>query len=591
MGFVIMGIIATMTYTAIMMYVPYVTKIVIDDYLSKKTMDGVGIWMALLIIIPSVRGILWAVRSRTFNWISQGTMCDIRKALFDRLLLQSFSFFNKQKIGRLLNRFSSDLDAVRKMIMLGSKSIFESLFTIILTVIAVSAMDVRLLLCLVIYIPLFLLNGILLAKSILPAYKEIRSRSENISGKVTENISGIRVAKAFANEDVEMSKFRKTSQKYFKAMIRAMDITAKYEPGSELINGFVGVLVLLIGGYYAIIGEITVGDIVAFTAYLFNLKNPLSNMLRIINYWEESISSFEKIFTTLDAEIDIKTPVNAIKECSFTGNIEFKNVSFAYEQTYSLLDINLSLKKGRKLAIMGKTGSGKTTLIELLARLYDVSEGEILIDEKNIKEYDLHTLRRNFGFVMQDNFLFSDTIRNNIAFGKPDADIEEIKKAARIAQADEFIKDLKDGYDTVVGERGLGLSGGQKQRLAIARALLLDPPILIFDDSTSAVDMETEQAIQDALESVMKDRTTIIIAHRISSVKSADEIVYLENGRIAERGTHSQLMDLKGRYYKTFKRQFKGFQSQTASSEKKDTSSETISSMVAADGREAMLDG
>lgn len=308
-----------------------------------------------------------------------------------------------------------------------------------------------------------------------------------------------------------------------------------------------------------ILDQLTIGSLVAFNGYVLMLHGPINSVNGLVNQWENAYASMEKVFGLLDQKPAIQSPAHPVKPQNITGHIEFRDVWFRYGDEDVLRDISLDLRAGTTTAIMGDTGAGKTTVINLIARFYDCTQGEVRIDGVDVRSFDLDNLRRNIGVILQETFLFSDTIAGNIAFANPEASQRDIEDAARIADAHEFIQDMPRGYETVIGERGIGLSGGQRQRIAIARAILSDPKILILDDATSSVDMETEHEIQQTLKNAMEGRTTLIVAHRISSVKEADEIVFLENGRIVERGTHDELVHAEGRYYDVFIEQYREY--------------------------------
>ena len=315
-------------------------------------------------------------------------------------------------------------------------------------------------------------------------------------------------------------------------------------------------MILLVGGYFVMQGDITIGALVAFNGYMLSLRNPINSIAGLVNQWVNAQASLEKVFDLMDEEFTIANTENPVFLTDGEGRVEFENVSFCYGDEPVLQDISFTMEPGTTTAIVGDTGTGKTSIINLLARFYDVTNGQVTYDGVDVRDCDLDSLRRKVGVVMQDTFLFSDTIGNNIAFARPDASQEEIERAARIADAHGFISELPEGYDTVVGERGMGLSGGQKQRVAIARALLSDPQILVFDDSTSSVDMGTEQEIQKSLSQARLGRTTLTIAYRISAGKDADQILVLDKGRIIERGTHDELVKKRGKYYRTLLEQY-----------------------------------
>ncbi|HEX3021353.1 MAG TPA: ABC transporter ATP-binding protein, partial [Lachnospiraceae bacterium] len=385
------------------------------------------------------------------------------------------------------------------------------------------------------------------------------TRFSSLNTFAQENISGNRVVKAFAKEDFEIEKFDKENDAFKDAELKATAIWSKYIPIFEFFSNLLNVILILVGGIMVVKDQMTLGNLITINGYLWMLNNPLRMAGWLNNDVQRFITSVEKIYTTISAEPEIKEPVNAVHGERIKGNVEFSHVNYKAEDDVILKDISFSVKSGQTVGIIGATGSGKSTIMNLMCRFFDVTSGEVLIDGVNVKRLDLHYLRDHIGMAMQDVFLFSDTIEGNIAYGRPDCTFEEVKWAAKVANADDFILRMSDGYDTIVGERGVGLSGGQKQRISLARALLKNPSIIILDDTTSAVDMETETQIQHELGSLSGDRTVFIIAHRISSIKDADQILVLDDGRIIEQGTHDSLIEKKGYYYTVFNHQYGEF--------------------------------
>ncbi|HBG76617.1 MAG TPA: ABC transporter ATP-binding protein, partial [Clostridiales bacterium] len=389
-----------------------------------------------------------------------------------------------------------------------------------------------------------------------PVFSEIREQQATLNTVTQENITGVRMVKAFAREDYETGKFEKENRRNRVLNIKSSRIWGKYFPAMDFISGICLILLIWFGGRMVGRGEISIGTVVTFNGYLWMLIMPMRMLGWIINMMAQAITSGQRIFDVLDTGTTIREPESPYDPEEFRGDVSFQDVTFRYREQPVLLHVNFQAPAGSTIAIMGATGAGKTSVINLIERFYDRSSGSIRIDGVEIQDWSIRRLRSEIGIVLQDTFLFSDTIEGNILYGKPDATREEVIQAAKMADAHDFISETPQGYDTIVGERGTGLSGGQKQRIAIARALIKDPKILIMDDCTSAVDMDTEYKIQKALKEVQKDRTTFIIAHRISSVKNADEILILENGRIVERGNHEQLMNRKGRYYEMVRQQY-----------------------------------
>jgi len=535
---------------------PYITKRVVDDGLLKNNGSQLVWWLMMLFISVLFRAGFHYLRECMFHFISQKVLYQLRSDLYDKLQAQSFAFYDKVLTGVLMNRMVGDLESIRTFIHQSYILLLEAVIAIILAFYFMFTMNLELSLAVLSITPFMYFNTRNMSRALKPSYVAVRKAFEKLTSGVQESITGIRVVKSLGKEQREMNKFLKIAKDFTDANIKAAEVQAKYTPFAPFINGVGTVIILLVGGYLVIKGKTSIGTVVAFNSYIVQLNFPMATFSNVINQWQNATSSLEKIYELLDEEPEIKNKKNALIPKKINGDIVFRKVGFKYSDRMVLENINLHMKTGSITAIMGATGSGKSTLINLIGRFYDCTEGKILIDGYDIKDLDLHTLRKNIGIILQETFLFSDTIAANIAFAKPDATREEIEEAARIADAHDFIIKMPNGYDTVIGERGVGLSGGQKQRIAIARAILSNPRILILDDATSSVDMETEHEIQEALKKVMKGRTTIIIAHRISSVKEADQIIVLEEGKIIERGTHEELLQLKGQYYRTFMEQY-----------------------------------
>ena len=382
----------------------------------------------------------------------------------------------------------------------------------------------------------------------------------SLSARLQENVVGVHVVRAFAREDYEIERFDETNRGVYETRINIYQEWSRVMPTSHFLVGLSTILILWFGGNMVLRGEMTLGAMVAFNGYLIMIAEPARQLVWLVNTAGEAGAGLKRSFDVLDQSPQIKSPPDAIVLPPFSGRVEFQNVNFRYrgETSHALEEINLRVEPNQIVALIGPTGSGKTSLINLIPRFYDIAEGAVLVDGVDIRQVDLPSLRQQIGIVLQTSLLFSDSIRDNIAFGRPDASMEQVVAAAKAAQAHEFIMEMADGYDTIVGERGITLSGGQRQRVAIARALLLDPRILILDDSTSSVDTQTEHLIQQALDRVMEGRTTFVIAQRLSTVRRADQILVLDQGRIIERGSHAELLAQEGLYREIYELQLSG---------------------------------
>lgn len=530
---------------------------VIDDVVYQNKTNLLIPLLLIMIISTIIRTICRYTYQIMCERIGQNSLFRIREDLYKKLQSLDFDFFNNTRVGDIMARMTGDTDAIRHFVSWVSYNILENVFLFSFAIIIMATINWKLTLALVILTPLIAILTMKMSSKAQPVFYEIRESFSRLNSMVEENISGNRVVKAFAREDFEMKKFHEHNEDFKKRNLDSADVSRTYLPVLDSLAGMLVVITLIFGGYLVIKGQMTLGDLVAFNGFLWMLNGPMRMSGWLINDVQRFIASSFKIQDMMAT--DAKIPIHAEKPApSLQGHVEFKNVSFHFEDdpnTDVLKNISLKASPGQTIAILGETGAGKSTLVNLICRFYDPTSGEILIDGVDARKWHVRELRNHIATVMQDIFLFSDTIEGNIAFGAPDATMEDVRRMARIADADHFIETMPESYDTIVGERGVGLSGGQKQRISLARALLKNPSILILDDTTSAVDMETEVKIQGELKKITENTTTFIIAHRISSVKEADEILILNHGEIIERGTHSSLLAEKGYYFDIYNKQ------------------------------------
>jgi ATP-binding cassette, subfamily B, multidrug efflux pump len=538
--------------SAMLTVAPLVIKAIVDDVIAGQQMHLLMPYLGLLLLVTGVRAAATYFYSYGQNKMGQLVMTDVRAALYRKLLALPYSFYDKEQTGRLMSRVSSDVESTRiflSQIMIESMS---HILTIILATIAFLQQD-RLLTAIAIGPVILSGLGMFFAhKALRTPWSLQHERMAKMSATLQDSLAGIKVVKAFAQERQEQEKFEETEQAVREGNQQIGDMWNKRWSVIGSLPRFMQLGLFLVGGYRVMEGDISMGTLVAVLSLSLLLLGAVNGLGTQLNAFSQTATASVRIFELLDEPVTIASPPHAqsVPTQAWRGEIEYRDVSFAYPTSKAkiLKDINLHVPAGSSLAVVGPTGSGKSTLIHLIGRFYDPTSGQVLLDGHDVRDLDLSELRRQIGMVAQDALLFSATIAENIAFGRPDATLEEIERAARLAQAHEFIIQMDEGYQSKIGERGTGLSGGQRQRIAIARAILMDPKILILDDSMSAVDAETEKLLQAAISTVMQGRTTILIAHRLSTAQHADRIVVLGEGEIVEQGTHDELAQNHGYY-------------------------------------------
>lgn len=550
------GLILTTFISVLAIVNPYVSGMIVDDVIQGGQYDLLWKLVLILLLVTLVRGALRFFYQVIFEVCSQGVLYDMRDVVYRRLLTEDFAFYSKKKTGDLMSRQTGDMEAIRHFVAYIIYQVYENILLFCFALFMIFTVNVKLALCMLIVLPFTAITTAKQSKEVRPTFQRIRDCFSSLNAFVQENVSGNRVVKAFAKEDFEIEKFNKENDAYMDAQLNSSKVWMKYLPIFEVLAYVLNVVLMLYGGWMVITGEMTIGNLVTVNGYLWMLNAPLRMAGWWVNDTHRFITSVEKIYTTYVEEPLVKMPPVPVSRKHMEGNVEFKDVSYTADDEDIVKDISFSVKKGQTVGILGSTGAGKSTIMNLLCRFVDATSGEVLVGGVNVKDWNLYDLRDNIGMAMQDIFLFSDTIEGNIAYGRPNCTFEEIHEAAVMADANHFIKAMPEGYNTIVGERGVGLSGGQKQRISLARTLLKKPSILILDDTTSAVDMETESYIQQQLGKLNGQCTIFVIAYRISSIKDADQILVMDNGRIIEHGTHQELLANDGYYASAFHHQY-----------------------------------
>lgn len=555
-GTIIIGIIKF----AIPLLIPLLIKYVIDDIIggdaadSEKTSTLFWLMGGMIVIFVLARPPIEYYRQYFAQWVSSKILYDIRDRLFVHIQKLSFKYYANTRAGEVISRVINDVEQTKTFVVTGLMNLWLDVSTIIIAVIIMFNMDITLTIVSLILFPFYAFSVKYFFGN-LRKLTRVRSQAlAEVQGYLHERVQGMAVIKSFATEDYEQGNFDRQNSNFLQKAIDHTKWNAKAFAVVNTITDISPLLVIGYAGYQVIQGNISLGVMMAFIAYIDRLYAPLRRLVNSSTTLTQSIASMDRVFELLDEKYDIDDAPNAVECKEVNGHIQFKDVSFKYNENEEdvLKHINLDIQKGETVALVGMSGGGKSSLVGLIPRFYDVSDGSILLDGKDIRSFKVRSLRDKIGMVLQDNILFSESVKTNILLGKPEGTDEEVIQAAKAANAHDFIMSLPEGYDTKVGERGVKLSGGQKQRIAIARIFLKNPPILILDEATSALDLESEHLIQESLEELAKDRTTFIVAHRLSTITHADRIILIEHGLIMEEGSHDELMKKQGSYYKLF---------------------------------------
>ncbi|MGJ6135327.1 ABC transporter ATP-binding protein [Listeria monocytogenes] len=535
---------------------PYLTKIVIDDTIPNKNMTQL-FWIAVIFIVSViVTGLCMRYRIRSITLIGQDILKDMRTAIFGHLQKLPFSYFDSRPHGKILIRVVNYINMLSDLLSNGLINLISDILSVIVTLGFMLMIDPVLTLYSLALIPVLFVIVMVIKTAQRKAYQVLSNKQSNMNAYIHESIAGIKVTQSFSREEENFEIFTEVSNEYRRSWMKAVKIQFLLWPGVQNIAVMTTCLIYFVGikGYGV---DVSTGTLIAFIGYVGNFWNPVINIGNFYNSLITATTYLERIFETMDVEPDIKDIPNAKKMPPIVGNVDFKDVYFRYEEGVDILKgINFHVDAGESIALVGPTGAGKTTIINLLSRFYNINSGEILVDGENVEEVTLRSLRSQMGVMLQDTFIFSGTIIENIRYGKLDATEEEIIAAAKVVRAHDFISGLKDGYYTEVKERGSTLSAGQRQLISFARALLADPKILILDEATSSIDTQTEILLQEGLERLLEGRTSFIIAHRLSTIKNSSPIFYIDNGRIQEAGSHEELMAQHGYYYNLYQSQF-----------------------------------
>jgi ATP-binding cassette, subfamily B, putative efflux pump len=558
---IIVTIIIGIVKFGIPLLIPQLIKYVIDDIINnhhmsvaEKSSKLVLVMSVMLIIFIIVRPPVEYYRQYYAQWTSSKVLYNIRDRLFTHLQRLSFKFYANTRVGEVISRVINDVEQTKDFVITGLMNVWLDTITILITLVLMGRMDVKLTLISIIVFPLYG-GSVKYFFGNLRKYTRARSQAlAEVQGFLHERVQGMPIIKSFAIEDHEQDQFAKRNSNFLEKALIHTRWTAKSFAVVNTITDIAPLIIIFYAGYQVIHGHLSVGTLAAFIAYIDNLYSPLRRLVNSGTTLTQAFASMDRVFELIDEKYDIDDKPEAVECKNVKGELDFQHVGFSYDKEEELVlkDVDLKVRAGETVALVGMSGGGKSSLVSLIPRFYDVTEGRILLDGTDIRDLQVRSLRDKIGMVLQDNILFSESVRANIMLGRPGATEEEVIAAAKAANAHEFILNLPDGYDTQVGERGVKLSGGQKQRIAIARVFLKNPPILVLDEATSALDLESEHFIQEALEELAKDRTTFIVAHRLSTITHADRIILIEHGKIVEMGRHEELMGKQGSYFNLF---------------------------------------
>lgn len=544
----LLGLALTLLLTATQLAPPFLTKVLIDDVITPGNVPLLPWVIAGLIAACTGTALFSMGRSYVMHWVGQKVLFDLRVQLFTHLQMLRLSYYAQQQTGRIMARVSGDLTRLNYFVAEGYQEIVISIFSAVLVAVILAVMNFKLFLLALVPVPFIALSTGFMGRRIRLRYFRIWRRMAGLNALLADTIPGIRVVKAFARERQESERFGHQSKDLFEQEMQTAKITAIFFPFITVQTALGLILVFAAGGYLVITGAETIGTLVAFTSYLAFFYHPVQQLGQMNQRLQRCATSAERVFEILDNDPE---PLHrgGLQPEPFEGRVEFRNICFTYEPgKYALHNVSFEIEPGEMIGLVGPSGAGKSTLVHLIARFFEAEEGEILVDGHPIQDLDLHWFRRQIGVVLQEPYLFHGSVWSNIAYANPDASADDIIAAAKAANAHDFIVNLPDGYDSALGERGQSLSGGERQRISIARAILRDPKILILDEATASVDTETEALIQTALERLVKNRTTFAIAHRLSTLRKADRLIGLENGKLVEMGTHDELLDADGLY-------------------------------------------
>ncbi|WP_196000504.1 ABC transporter ATP-binding protein [Clostridium sp. 1001271B_151109_B4] len=544
--FILDLIVATIATICSLVY-PMMTRVLINETIPNKEVKVIGIFAIVLMLLYLIKAGCCYFMQYFGHLVGVGMQADMRRDMFNHLEELPNYYFDNNRTGDLMSRMINDLMEISELAHHGPEDLFISVVMFLGSFIILSTINIPLTILVFAFVPFIVIFTLKKRKKMNDCFMETRVHTSNINSTLENSIAGIRISKAFVAHEYEKEKFNKGNDKFREVRRKAYKVMAEYFAGVNFGVDILDYVVLIAGGIFTYYGVINLGDFLAYMLYVKLFTDPIKKLINFVEQYQNGMTGFKRFMEIMDVEKEKENP-NAVEINNVGGNIKFENVSFSYENESVLNDINLSIESGKMIALVGPSGSGKTTFCSLIPRFYDVDKGNIKIDGKSIYDIKLNSLRKNIGIVQQDVFLYTGTIKENIRYGNQNATDEEVIEAAKKANIHEFIMELKDGYNTYIGERGVKLSGGQKQRISIARVFLKNPPILILDEATSALDNVTEYLIQKSLEELCKNRTTIVVAHRLSTIKNADEIIVLTDKGIEERGSHDELIEKGGIY-------------------------------------------